>query len=749
MDICEKRKRKLTFKYGSLYGPKLTKEIDDEDFFIDCYKRAAKQLLEIVSNDKKENYNIKNRIAFLGDRGQGKTSVMRSFIHAIEQRNQTLFGNKLNSFDIITLDVVDPSMFEDCSNVLDVILGQILGKIRQSNNRDIDQTDINELLQKFNSLYTQIRIIKDKNILNKNIGIYDGSIETLLTISEITNFRENLSMLISEFLDIITKKQNDSFLVIPIDDIDIDITNCYETVETIRKYLNIPRVIVVLAAKLEQLHEGVRMENLKQLNELSKVDSAHVYEDVYNMTTKYLLKLLPQNRRIHLPEVVNTISSLQYDIDVSIEDNEESQTLPIGSLFSKLVYDKTGILLLNNFQVYNYLINSNLRDIVDLYACLYEMELPKKGSTNSTYTYLDNLEKFKDYFLNNWCTNNLNVDAARFIRRLYYEGGYYKNYSLIKMIYDLIVEEENKKDILELLKLRGHKELFYDLSDISDLLNDDEKSNYIVMKIDDKKKFVYAIKMCYTIIMNQLRRTDDLNYCSSIHNYTNFSPYLIQFVGGRVIKTENLPTLNRQDNGIDINSFDKRIKSIDYKKRGIEDGKTEILLLSMTSKDYIKNIYFYNTQNFKIDTFYFDASLFFVNCLDIEYTLQYLINPKFKNSIEYEVKRIDQDNLFKNREKLELVARTVICNFGVYDFYVDWIKNRYDQTVFDNSNIIDLSDFYSATNGWINQLMKDLEKQNGEMFKSSDIYIALKEVENYLSNFIRIAKDLNSYDVPK
>lgn len=138
-----KEVRYLEFDKGSLYGPKVTEKIKESDYFIDCYKKAASQTIEIVTNKRKENFKIKNIIAFLGNRGQGKTSMMRSFVNALKGKNEVLFGDSFNNYDFVILDIVDPSTFEDCSNVLDVILSQLLDKII-----DVNITDGNELYEK-------------------------------------------------------------------------------------------------------------------------------------------------------------------------------------------------------------------------------------------------------------------------------------------------------------------------------------------------------------------------------------------------------------------------------------------------------------------------------------------------------------------------------------------------------------------------------------------------------------------------
>lgn len=744
-----RREKKIILEEGKFYGPKITEEITNNDYFIDCYKKAAKQALGIIKSNNKGHNNIKNRIAFLGNRGQGKTSMMYSFLKALRMRNKALFSDQLDNVEIMILDVIDPSMFEDCSNVLDVLLGQMFDKITNEdiiNQNKIEIEDISDMTIMFNDLYNQIRIIKDKNILNENMNLYEGAIDTLLTIKNITNFRENLKNFIDKFLKLTTKKAEKSVLVIPIDDIDIDLTHCYETVETVRKYLNIPNVLIIMAAKLEQLHECIRLENLNKVLKSTNEDSNRVYEDVYNMTTKYLLKLLPENRRIHIPEIVNNINSLQYKTQIEIKSKSITTTnTNIQSDLCKMLYEKTDILILDNNQHHNYLISGNLRDVVDLYSCLYEMDkTDNSDKIEKTRIYLSNLEKFKDYFLNNWCTNNLHFNTARLIRKLYNNGGCYKNHLLIEMIAELSPNDENaQKSLSKLLKQRGKRELFYDLSDISYHLNKIANHNYSI-NVDNTSKFVFAVKICYTIIMNQLKFIDELNALDN--NYENDKKtkddnqagYLIKFIGGRILK-ENVLLRVKEDNDsnktyingkVIANCVDANITSIFKDENNRNNADLSLLaVLSTTSKDNTRDIYFYNPENKSVENFYFDPCQLFFNGLDLNYFIKYNENPKMKDKINGQL-NIEYDQI---KNSLELVSKTIICNMALYDFYIDWLDIRYYVKKTDLS--LKISTFYESTSAWLNQLKKDLSRQD-ELFKESEFYKAIGKIIDFLKKAI-------------
>ena len=743
--------RQIKFEKKEMFGPKLTEPIEKNDFFIDCYKKAAKQVLEILETNTKGTtplYKIKNIVSFLGERGQGKTSIMRSFVSALKSKNEELFDDELEKYEFVDLDIVDPSTFEDCSTVLDSVLGQLLDKVQNSKKeRAYDVKD--KIYRNFNNIYSEINIIKDKNLLKSNLDLYDSSIETLMTINNILKIKKSLIELIDDCLKAIKGDKKNTILVIPIDDIDIDIKNCYETVETIRKYLTIPNVIIIMAAKLEQLHEGIRIEKLKGFAH-SDVDSEKVYEDVYNMTTKYLLKLLPQNRRIHIPFLGNSINLLQYHINYNLENAEPFVSLEAS--ISQILYKKTGILLLCTNQIHNYLITNNLRDVIDLYTCLNEMDDPKD---NDVSTYISNIEKFKDYFLNNWCTNNLTYKSARFIRRLYNEGGIYKNHTLITMLSEITdSDEEAQKYITNLLNKRGKKELFYDLSDISYVLNKIENHKFNI-NIHDVNKFVYAVKLCYTIIMNQLYFIDMLN-----KNEMGISR-LTRFIGGRILKSDVLNKFKQEDGSIvDTENISNIIsENIKLLRQAGSFYWLVISLLSVTSYDKKRDIYFYGATNQTSDDYY-DPNLFFVNCLNIKYLRNFLNNEKFnigqqtnnsldneqnKNCVESEKKDVFIEMLEKAgiKEKsinnLEIVARTTICNFQLYDFFIDSLDLRYLPP---KEETLSISTIYIQILSWLTQLQSDLKKQNPKYFtREMELMNAIADTMQILNNLEKQIKN--------
>lgn len=135
----------IIFQTGEEYKVKIENSDEFSDsFFNNIYARAATNIKNIVDNRKKitkeENNNIfykekskyNNIIAFLGERGSGKTSSMLSFAkYLVESKNERkiVFDDKMDTFinDLTFQDVgvIDPSLFEKNTNILEVIIANM------------------------------------------------------------------------------------------------------------------------------------------------------------------------------------------------------------------------------------------------------------------------------------------------------------------------------------------------------------------------------------------------------------------------------------------------------------------------------------------------------------------------------------------------------------------------------------------------------------------------------------------------
>ena len=199
--------------------------IGEDDIFLDQYKQAAEMLNTIVNESKgsAENHFLNeyenNIIAFCGERGEGKSSAMLTFINSLyedywedeegeeevednsndnkkentdkEPKRYNLFKNyrNLDKKHFAEPIIVDPSQFDEVHNILDIILAKLyrnFSKKYNENNRCADEYIINELQDQFQKVYRVVSMINNQAKMLDDEFDYEGNIGKLSKLGEST-----------------------------------------------------------------------------------------------------------------------------------------------------------------------------------------------------------------------------------------------------------------------------------------------------------------------------------------------------------------------------------------------------------------------------------------------------------------------------------------------------------------------------------------------------------------------------------
>lgn len=301
-------------------------------FFREVYEKATDIVVEICEFSKKINEDEKLKIkreevtksnsiiAFVGERGSGKSSTMLSFVSLLTEEPKRLLEfrnldrNFFDSYYFEKLDTIDPSLFEKNDNILEIIIAQMFNKFKKSLSesnlqKDLDYNKKRSLLEKFEKTYKSIKTIeKDDKYSNEEV------IEEISKLSVGANLRKCVEELISEYLDFFAKDKTHKFLTIVIDDFDLNINHALDMSELIRKYLFLPNVIILTALNYSDLFILIQQEHTKSLDNLLKykqIDNATVKDKTF----RFLEKFLPFPRRIILPRIREKEKSLYLYFD--------------------------------------------------------------------------------------------------------------------------------------------------------------------------------------------------------------------------------------------------------------------------------------------------------------------------------------------------------------------------------------------------------------------------------------------------
>jgi hypothetical protein len=491
-------------------------------------KRETKNYNGLVGtnsfSDANNLYGYSNNIlAFCAARGQGKTSAMLSFSRALS--NLDYIKNK-NSYvqDVFQADTpykrkfyvlppIDPTMLGAGDSVVELVLSRILDDIQQKwkespepyQNRipsSVHQVSRIDLLDKINTCLVGLRSAKPKNYQLENMT----DTEKLARSTDAFDVKQCFFEIIQYLFHTIGWDGRNHFLVIQLDDTDMQFENAYNILEEVRKYFSIPNVVVLMATYLKQLSSLVELHYRKVLG-----DRADAFDPAH-MAAKYIDKLIPASQMIHLPSVKRQWETSVKPFVTIKSDEKEIKTVDLEQLLFKLIFDKTGLLFIRHETYIHDIVPSTLRGVSHLYRLLERMEAPGEIPAfpetfeieelsiycekylNYSNTLLNNLLLLENYFMNDWCASRLAAEQRDILGKLEHTNltrriDYMINY--IKECWNVNCSSSNYIPYVELLCYLDHLQ-----------------DKYITT--DEDYRFVFAIHTFFSIQMKKLVATDQI-----------------------------------------------------------------------------------------------------------------------------------------------------------------------------------------------------------------------------------------------
>lgn len=376
----------------------------DSSLFADQYNKALGIIEHYIyaqeghNGDKQGNLR-NNIVAFLGDRGTGKTSCMLSVLNMLDKH----FEKK----KFAKIDTIDPSFFDENTNILFLVIGKMFATFK----KDMESKDsrmgrknqeIHDLTKTFHDVQSCLSRMQ-KSPLDDN----DNDMNQLSNLLVTVDLTEKLKELVNNYL----KFFGSDYLVVPIDDIDNNTQHAYTMAEQLRKYLVLPKVIILISFKLEQLAHVIDLYFAKMYESLIKQERFNS-EDIADMAQKYLLKLFPLNQRVTLPSM-----EVMMDRELVVYENEEKpEPIISGSsvkyTMTDLIFKKTRYLFYHSTGETCPIVPTNLREYRTLLSMLCSMVDYNKEKEEY------NKRLFLDYFYEDWTDKHLNEEGKKIARRL-------------------------------------------------------------------------------------------------------------------------------------------------------------------------------------------------------------------------------------------------------------------------------------------------------------------------------------------
>ena len=291
--------------------------------FLDNCKKIRQNKEEGMNPYEKFPQGMSNIITIVGGRGSGKTTVLeemctifsdfenkkKEWISRFGMPQREKLKEQVNQkFKFLVMDVIDASVLEEKDDLLEMILWHIYNDVKdkidlstREGQYSISEWERQKFLEVLDEVYRMHQSIKGKAAGN----IKGESVVTALeSMPNSIKTRKAMRKLLDLYFKIMfPEKEENAFLVISIDDFDLNIKKSYQMLEEICRYLLDVRIIVLIAVDNKQMEE-VCITHFYE--EFGLIRNGAVEEDlrkhILRLSNSYLIKLLTLQNRIYLSD---------------------------------------------------------------------------------------------------------------------------------------------------------------------------------------------------------------------------------------------------------------------------------------------------------------------------------------------------------------------------------------------------------------------------------------------------------------
>lgn len=424
-----------------------------------------------------------NLIVFSAERGGGKTSAMISFVRAlenlkrtpgkIEQKKEFWKGKKAIDYHYEVVPTIDPTSMEIDDSILKMVLVHMYAnfqeRVRAEGTAGVyvgsKEGERQELIRQFLVCFHFANRLNYKTKQPVPIDLED-ELEYMEDKECGDNFRVQLYKLFEGYLRYMAPN-GQSMLVISIDDADVNTARVYDLLEDVRKYLQMPKVVVMMAANMTQLESTVEQHFLKQYEaSLKHNDSMVSVERCHSIAEFYLKKIIPSTRQLNLPSLSEELQSSEGNVAVIYRDKKEpeknlialpeseAENPPSGGIYQRqllgLLHKKTGLIFVPPKGYLHDFLPTGMRELTHFLAFLCDMSdveatyetiinqvmAPQEEQRKALLAWQKNLKHLQHYLVNIWSATNLRTSSKMILRELINQPEENKHEYLLRILPD-------------------------------------------------------------------------------------------------------------------------------------------------------------------------------------------------------------------------------------------------------------------------------------------------------------------------
>lgn len=373
----------------------------EQSLFRQEYLQAGKVLRHILQGQDNRGENI---ISFIGERGTGKTSVMRSFCKMLAEYEWNKTGyqhllDKEKKYSFVQIKMIDASVLKTGEDIMSIVISRMLKVLREklkNRSEKLQEEELRKLYQSFERVYNSINILGGHGREERAIrGIELQGLQTLVSSETL---HDDFEILVQRFLNFTAKlderisnqqegrsNADNRWLVVSLDDIDLyhpkenkcgDRQDSYTLLAQIHDFLKVSHVIICVTYDEILLKHNCE-KHLAKAFELDE-DSAE------KRTQAYLEKLAPARYKVYMPHVDRRDYPENFKMQVMLSPNGHNgrtislfpkyqkldTSIPIKQLTLSYIADRYGCFMDALGQKKHYFEEVNLRKLTDLLNAL-------------------------------------------------------------------------------------------------------------------------------------------------------------------------------------------------------------------------------------------------------------------------------------------------------------------------------------------------------------------------------------------
>lgn len=401
----------------------------EKSFFREEYKsilRAVGRVIESSEEDIRQrslsgkcrpyypDIRIHNIVPIIGPRGSGKSSILHSVASILRESDtpymmdspllKEFYGENGIFCDrkFFVTESIDGSLLEPHEDIFLTILAQMKLMLPSVDNVNCDDDSkfhtldsnynthdskylLRAVRKKLDELYKSARQIEETTT-NYRWEDMTG-LAALDQLSDSVRLRQDLRELLLKFLYLCTNNPrlmhrsssrfgnepptpDKCYLVVLIDDLDLNVDHGYRMLEKLHRYLMLPNVIILLAFDQDQF---------KRLCEFYFYRMIPTYDSRMNdaafrieaLARQYLEKVMPMSLRTYVPQLAT-----RRDVKVELREGDKIYSCLPKHLVFRLLYEKLGIRMDTDGGKRHFLERNSLRNFVNTVNLLQSMVSP-------------------------------------------------------------------------------------------------------------------------------------------------------------------------------------------------------------------------------------------------------------------------------------------------------------------------------------------------------------------------------------